>query len=106
MGVSNPAALVLRVVVGGLMTGHGAQTLFGWRGGYGLDGTSGWLECMGLRPGRPRAILAGGSELWGRSALALGVPQPAWPSRGYRVRGHGREKGALGQADLGYRRRP
>jgi putative oxidoreductase len=74
MGVGNLAALVLRVVLGGLMTGHGAQKLFGWWGGYGLEGTSAWLESMGLRPGRPWAIMAGGSEFgagcsrsWGSS---------------------------------------
>ena len=50
--MGNLAALLLRVVLGGLMTGHGAQKLFGWWGGYGLDGTSAWLESMGLRPGR------------------------------------------------------
>jgi putative oxidoreductase len=57
--MGNLAALLLRVVLGGLMAGHGAQKLFGWWGGYGLDGTSAWLESMGLRPGRPWAVLAG-----------------------------------------------
>ena len=79
MGVVNLAALVLRVVVGGLMTGHGAQKLFGWWGGYGLDGTSGWLESMGLRPGRPWAILAGGSEFGGGVLSLLGFLNPLGP---------------------------
>src|SRR3712207_9086039 len=76
MGVGNLAALVLRVVLGGLMTGHGAQKLFGWWGGYGLDGTSAWLESMGLRPGRPWAIMAGGSEFGGGVVSLLGLLHP------------------------------
>src|SRR3712207_9221725 len=82
MGVGNLAALVLRVVLGGLMTGHGAQKLFGWWGGYGLDGTSAWLESMGLRPGRPWAIMAGGSEFGGGGLPLLWVVNPPWPLRG------------------------
>src|SRR5207245_5216835 len=36
--------LVLRLTVGGLLAGHGAQKLFGWFGGFGLKGTAGWVE--------------------------------------------------------------
>ena len=36
--------LLLRVVVGGTMFGHGAQKLFGWFGGYGPKGTGGFFE--------------------------------------------------------------
>src|SRR3712207_8805559 len=35
--------LILRLVVGGIMFGHGAQKLFGWFGGDGLSGTSGFF---------------------------------------------------------------
>ena len=78
-GMGNLAALLLRVVLGGLMTGHGAQKLFGWWGGYGLDGTSAWLESMGLRPGRSWAILAGGSEFGGGVLSLLGLLNPLGP---------------------------
>lgn len=37
------AILVLRLVVGGLMFGHGAQKLLGWFGGYGFAGVRAWL---------------------------------------------------------------
>ena len=77
--VGNLALLILRAIVGSLMLGHGAQKLFGWWGGYGLDGTSGWLESMGLRPGRPWAILAGGSEFGGGVLSLLGLLNPVGP---------------------------
>ena len=42
---------ILRGVVGPLMVGHGTQKLFGWFGGHGLEGTGGFFESLGLRPG-------------------------------------------------------
>jgi len=35
--------LLVRVVLGGVMFGHGAQKLFGWFGGYGLEGSLGYF---------------------------------------------------------------
>ena len=75
----NLALLVLRTIMGSLMVGHGAQKLFGWWGGYGLEGTGGWLESLGLRPGRPWAILAGGSEFGGGVLSLLGLFNPLGP---------------------------
>jgi putative oxidoreductase len=73
------ALLVLRAIMGSLMLGHGAQKLFGWWGGAGLEGTSDWLESAGLRPGRPWAILAGGSEFGGGVLSLLGLVNPLGP---------------------------
>lgn len=42
------AALILRVPVGLILAAHGAQKLFGWFGGYGLEGTAQWLTSIGL----------------------------------------------------------
>jgi putative oxidoreductase len=42
----------LRVVLEGLLAGHGAQKRFGSFNGLGLEGTSGFMEMLGLRPGR------------------------------------------------------
>ena len=50
--MKNLGLFILRSTVGALLAGHGAQKLFGWFGGHGLEGTAKWLESMGLRPGR------------------------------------------------------
>jgi putative oxidoreductase len=55
----NLAVLLFRLVLGGLLAGHGAQKLFGWFNGPGIEGTSGFMEMLGLKPGRPWAYLAG-----------------------------------------------
>lgn len=69
--------LVLRLFVGALMFGHGAQKLFGWFGGYGLAGVGGFFESQfRLRPGKFWAFLAGVSEAGGGLLLALGLLTP------------------------------
>ncbi len=67
------AALVLRVPVGLILAAHGAQKLFGWFGGYGLEGTGQWLASIGLGPGYLMALLAGSAEFFGGLALVLGL---------------------------------
>lgn len=67
---------VIRAVVGLLFVGHGAQKLFGSFGGYGVSGTGGYFESIGLRPGRQMAIAAGLAELLGGALLALGLMTP------------------------------
>jgi putative oxidoreductase len=69
-----------RVVLGLLMAGHGAQKLFGWFGGYGLNGTGGFLESLGFRPGRAFAAAAAISELGGGLMTALGLFGPVGPA--------------------------
>ncbi|MFL5707290.1 MAG: DoxX family membrane protein, partial [Ktedonobacteraceae bacterium] len=49
--------LVVRVVVGLLLAGHGAQKLFGWFGGHGFTGTTGFLKSMGFKPAGFWALL-------------------------------------------------
>ena len=72
----NVALLVLRIVVGVLFAGHGAQKLFGWFGGHGLAGTGGFFDSLGLGPGRATALMAGMSELFGGLLFALGLVTP------------------------------
>jgi putative oxidoreductase len=57
--------LVLRVVVGGTMFGHGAQKLFGWFGGPGRDGTAGFLGQLGFRAPLLFGLVAGLAESGG-----------------------------------------
>jgi len=71
--------LILRLAMGGLLTGHGSQKLFGWFSGPGLKGTSGWLESMGLKPGTPWATAASTSEFGGGMLTALGFLHPLGP---------------------------
>src|SRR3954470_3916015 len=66
------ALLALRVVAGLLMTGHGAQKLFGSFGGHGIEGTAGFMESLGMRPGRRHAAAAGTAEVAGGLLLVLG----------------------------------
>lgn len=67
------AALTLRIPVGIILAAHGAQKLFGWFGGYGLEGTGQWMASIGLEPGYLMALLAGSAEFFGGLALILGL---------------------------------
>ena len=68
--------LVLRMVVGLLLVGHGTQKLFGWFGGGGLTGTAWFFRSHGYRPPRLMAGLAGSGEVAGGAALAVGLMTP------------------------------
>jgi putative oxidoreductase len=68
--------LILRLVVGLLFVGHGAQKLFGIWGGHGLKGTAGFFEQIGLKPGHVHATAAGLIEFGGGALLALGLFTP------------------------------
>ena len=73
------ALLLLRVVTGGLLIGHGAQKLFGAFGGKGPDATGQTFEKMGLRPGREWAQVGGAAEITGGAVTALGLLSPVGP---------------------------
>jgi putative oxidoreductase len=69
--------LFLRVIVGLLLFGHGAQKLFGWFGGHGPRGTAGFFGSLGFRRQHalPMAVMAGLSEAAGL-LFALGFLTP------------------------------
>jgi putative oxidoreductase len=74
------ALLLLRLTLGGLLTGHGAQKLFGAFEGHGLEGTAGWFEsALGLKPGERWALAAGAGELMGGVLTTLGFMHPLGP---------------------------
>ncbi len=72
----NTGLLVLRLVIGLLLVGHGTQKLFGFFGGPGLAGAGGFFHSLGFRPGKPMAIVAGISEAGAGLFLALGLLTP------------------------------
>ena len=73
------ARLILRLVFGGLVAGHGAQKLFGWFEGPGLEGTTKMMGSMGLKPADRWAMAAAGSEFAGGTLTALGFLSPFGP---------------------------
>jgi putative oxidoreductase len=72
----NIGSVAVRGVVGPLFVGHGTQKLFGWFGGFGLEGTGGFFESIGMRPGRRHATAAGVAEALGGALLTLGAATP------------------------------
>jgi putative oxidoreductase len=66
------SALPLRLIAGLIFTAHGAQKLFAWFGGYGLEGTGQWMESIGLAPGYLMALMAGSAEFFGGLFLIVG----------------------------------
>ncbi len=72
----NLGLLVIRLIVGLTLAAHGSQKLFGWFGGYGIEGTAGFMEQIGFVRGRRSALLAGLAEVGGGLLLALGAATP------------------------------
>jgi putative oxidoreductase len=65
---------LVRITAGLLLMPHGAQKLFGWFGGYGLDATGQFFATsLGMEPGFLFALLAGLVEFFGGLALVLGL---------------------------------
>lgn len=65
--------LALRLPVGIIFAAHGSQKLFGWFGGYGLEGTGKWMASVGIEPGVLMAALAGSAEFFGGLLLIIGL---------------------------------
>jgi putative oxidoreductase len=68
--------LLLRLTVGLTLAAHGAQKLFGWFGGPGLEATGQLFETLGFLPGRRQALMASLGETGGGLLLALGLLAP------------------------------
>ena len=67
------ALLVFRCAIGAVLFAHGFQHLF--RGGK-VEGTAGWFESLGMKPGILHAWLASLAELAAGVCLALGLLMP------------------------------
>ena len=72
--------LLARLIFGVLMVAHGGQKLFGWLGGYGIDGTASFFEQLGFRPGKLFVVTASVSEVASGILIALGLLGPVGPA--------------------------
>jgi putative oxidoreductase len=72
--------LLARVVIGPLMAAHGAQKLFGWFGGPGLNTTGEFMTQLGFRPGRLFAAVASVTEIASGILVAFGFLGPIGPA--------------------------
>lgn len=70
--LSNFAMPLMRVVLGLALVPHGAQKLFGWFGGGGIEGTAKFFASVNLEPAMPMVIGAGFVEFFCGIALAIG----------------------------------
>ncbi|MFT7169759.1 MAG: putative oxidoreductase [Paracoccaceae bacterium] len=65
--------LTLRLMAGTILVFHGSQMIFGLFGGYGIAGTAGWMESIGIPFATVSAVLAGGTQLIGGLAFLTGL---------------------------------
>lgn len=72
--------LLARVVIGLVMAAHGAQKLFGWFGGYGLNKTGEFFVQLGFTPGRAFAAAASLTEITSGLLVAFGFLGPIGPA--------------------------
>ena len=68
--------LILRFVFALLMIGHGTQKLFGWFGGYGLNGSSGFVASRGFAPAKFWTATGSLAESVGGLLFLLGFLSP------------------------------
>lgn len=68
--------LILRLAIGLILAGHGAQKLFGWWGGPGMNGWTQSVTRLRIRPAQPWAWVAALAEFGGGLVLALGLLSP------------------------------
>jgi putative oxidoreductase len=69
---NDPALTLMRLVLGIVFFGHGAQKMLGWFGGYGFYGTMGFFTSVMHIPA-PFAFLAIVAEFFGSLGLLLGL---------------------------------
>jgi putative oxidoreductase len=73
---ANVGLLALRLTLGAVFLGHGAQKAFGAFGGPGFAGATGFIGSLGLRPARFWTALAVSGELLAGALFLLGLLTP------------------------------
>ncbi len=63
--------LILRLTLAAVLFPHGAQKVLGWFGGYGIDGTLGYMASLGIPTAL--AVVAIATEFLAPFALLLGL---------------------------------
>jgi len=70
---SDIGLFLIRAVLAAVFIYHGSQKLFGWFGGYGIEGTAGWMGSIGIPFPVLSALLTGIAEFLGGIVLFLGA---------------------------------
>ena len=72
LGTSNDVSLtMMRLVLGVVLFAHGAQKMLGWFGGYGFQGSMGFLEHTGLPASVALLVIC--TEFFGGLGLIVGL---------------------------------
>lgn len=69
---SDIGLLLIRAVLATVFIYHGGQKLFGLFGGYGIQGTAGWMAGIGIPFPTFSTVLVGATEFFGGVVLLLG----------------------------------
>ncbi|QDU65160.1 DoxX family protein [Engelhardtia mirabilis] len=69
------ALLAMRLMLATVFVFHGSQKLFGLFGGYGIEGTAGWMDSIGIPFPTVSTVLVGATEFMGGLALLTGFGQ-------------------------------
>ena len=64
---------LVRAMLAAVFVFHGGQKLFGWFGGYGVEGTAGFFASVGIPLPYLSVLAAGGAEFFGGILLLLGL---------------------------------
>src|SRR5688572_29727290 len=70
--LADTGLFLIRAVLATVFLYHGSQKLFGWFGGYGINGTAGWMASVGIPFPTLSTILAGSTEFFGAIILLAG----------------------------------
>lgn len=77
--VQDLTLLLARGALGASIASHGAQKLWGWFGGPGINGAAQFLDSLGFRPGERYARAASVTEIASGVLIAAGALGPVGP---------------------------